>query len=179
VQMEVTEHQAEIKRCPTCGRQSRGQFPPEVKRAVQYGANLRSSLIYLKDYALLPYGRLRELMQDMFGVHLGGGTLFAMEQECAQGLKDTVQQIRKDVASAAVAHFDETGYVCRVRYGGCTAPAPQRRPTTTWTRGEESQPWMPWECCRSSPESRCTTGSAAMPATARAMDCATLIIFVN
>lgn len=109
VQMEVTEHQAEIKRCPTCGRQSRGQFPPEVKRAVQYGANLRSSLIYLKDYALLPYGRLRELMQDMFGVHLGGGTLFAMEQECAQGLKDTVQQIRKDVASAAVAHFDETG----------------------------------------------------------------------
>jgi len=61
VRMEVTEHQAEIKRCPACGRQSWGQFPPEVKRTVQYGANLRSYVIYLKDYALLPYQRLRQL----------------------------------------------------------------------------------------------------------------------
>jgi transposase len=109
VHVEVTEHQVELKRCPACGGESRGQFPPEVKRTVQYGANLRSYLIYLKDYALLPYGRLRELMQDLFGVRLSAGTLFATEQECAQGLKDTVEQIRMDVASAAVGHFDETG----------------------------------------------------------------------
>jgi transposase len=109
VRAEVTEHQAEIKRCPACGRQSRGQFPQEVTRTVQYGANLRSYLIYLKDYALLPYGRLQQLMQDLFGVRLGAGTLYATEQECAQGLKDTAEQIRKEVVSAAVAHFDETG----------------------------------------------------------------------
>ena len=109
VHVEVTEHRAELKRCPACGRQSRGQFPPEVKRTVQYGANLRSYLIYLKDYALVPYGRLRQLMQDLFGVRLSAGMLFATEQACAQGLKDTVEQIRRDVASAAVGHFDETG----------------------------------------------------------------------
>jgi transposase len=76
---------------------------------VQYGANLRAYLIYLKDYALLPYGRLGQLMQDLFGVHLGARTLFATEKECAYGLKDTVEQIRKDVAAAEVGHFDETG----------------------------------------------------------------------
>lgn len=109
VQVEVTEHRVELKRCPACGAKSQGQFPPEVKRAVQYGANLRSWMIYLKDYALLPYGRLRELMQDLFGVRFSAGTLSATERECSQGLKDTVEQIRKDVASAPVAHFDETG----------------------------------------------------------------------
>jgi transposase len=109
VHVEVTEHQAEIKRCPACGGQSRGQFPPGVKRTVQYGANLRSYVIYLKDYALLPYGRLGQMMQDLFGIPLSSGTLAAVEQECAQGLKDAVEQIRRDVASAAVAHFDETG----------------------------------------------------------------------
>jgi transposase len=79
VRVEVTEHQVEIKRCPACGRQSRGQFPPEVKRAVQYGSNLRSDLIYLKDNTLVPYQRLRQLMQDLFGVPLSSGTLFAAE----------------------------------------------------------------------------------------------------
>jgi transposase len=109
VSVEVTEHRAEIKRCPACGRASRGQFPPEVTRAVQYGANLRSYVIYLKDYALLPYQRLRQLMKDLFGVPLSSGTLFAAEQECAQGLRDTVEQIRGEIAAAAVGHFDETG----------------------------------------------------------------------
>jgi len=109
VQLQITEHQAEIKRCPACQRLARGQFPPEVKRAVQYGANLRSYVIYLKDYALLPYERLRQLMQDLFGVRLSVGTLVGIEQECAQGLKDTVELIRGQIATAAVGHFDETG----------------------------------------------------------------------
>lgn len=109
VRVEVTEHQAEIKRCPACGRQSQGQFPQEVRRTVQYGANLRSYLVYLKDYALVPYGRLRQLMQDLFGVRLGAGMLFATEQQCAQGLRDTIEQIRREVVGAAVGHFDETG----------------------------------------------------------------------
>ena len=80
VHVEVTEHQAEIKRCPACGRASRGQFPPEVNRAVQYGVNLRSYLIYLKEYSLVPYQRFRQLMKDLFGVPLSSGTLFAVEQ---------------------------------------------------------------------------------------------------
>jgi len=107
--LKVTEHQAEIKRCPACGRASQGQFPPEVQRAVQYGANLRSYVIYLKDYALVPYQRLRQLMKDLFGVPLSSATLFAAEQQCARGLKDTVQQIRREIVAAAVGHFDETG----------------------------------------------------------------------
>jgi len=109
VHVEVTEHQAEIKRCPLCGRQSRGQFPSEVTRSVQYGASLRSYVIYLKDYALVPYQRLRQLMQDLFGVPLSAGTLAGIEQECARGLRDTVKQIRGEIAAAAVGRFDETG----------------------------------------------------------------------
>ena len=48
-------------------------------------------------------------MKDLFGVPLSSGTLFAAEQECARGLKDTIEQIREEIAAAAVGHFDETG----------------------------------------------------------------------
>jgi transposase len=109
IHVEVTEHQAEIKHCPSCGRQAEGQFPSEVTRTVQYGSNLRSYVIYLKDYALLPYDRLRELIQDLFGLPLSRGTLARVEQECARGLGRTVEQIREEVAVSEVVHFDETG----------------------------------------------------------------------
>lgn len=109
VQVEVTEHRAEVKDCPQCGRQVVAEFPADVKHAVQYGSRICSAAIYLKDYALLPYQRLRQLMSDLFGVRVSAGTLVRIEQDCAERLKDTVEQIRREVRAAAVVHFDETG----------------------------------------------------------------------
>ncbi len=109
VQVEVTEHRAEVKRCPGCGREVVAEFPADVQYVVQYGQRVHAATIYLKDYGLLPYGRLRQVMQDLFGVRLSGGTLAQIEQDCAKRLQETVEQIRREVAAAAVVHFDETG----------------------------------------------------------------------
>ena len=109
LKVEVSEHRAEIKRCPACGLRTIGEFPAEVRHAVQYGPRIRSYAIYLKDYALLPYMRLKQLMDDLFGVRLSTGTLANMEQDCADRLRETVEQIRETVRTAAVGHFDETG----------------------------------------------------------------------
>ena len=46
VQVEVTEHQAEIKECPACGATSRGTFPVGVEHPVQYGARRKATAIY-------------------------------------------------------------------------------------------------------------------------------------
>jgi transposase len=65
VKPQVTEHQAHIKACATCGAQTRGEFPRGVNAAMQYGNRIRASLVYLKDYALLPFQRGVEVMQDL------------------------------------------------------------------------------------------------------------------
>jgi transposase len=109
IRVEVTEHRAEIKRCPACGTRCVGQLPAEATRAVQYGPRLRAYAIYLKDYALLPYHRNAQLMEDLFGVHLSPGTLVGMEQECAQRLQPIGEQLCQAVRAAEVVHFDETG----------------------------------------------------------------------
>jgi transposase len=109
VKPQVTEHQAHIKACPSCGVQTRGEFPEGLKAPMQYGNRIRASLIYLKDYALLPFQRGVEVMQDLFGVPLCAGTLANIDQQCSEKLAATVQRIKEQVLQAAVVHFDETG----------------------------------------------------------------------
>ncbi len=109
IRVQVTEHRAEVKRCPVCGTRCVGEFPAEAKQVVQYGPRVRAMAIYLKDHALIPFERNRQLMEDLFGVHLSCGTLSNVEQECAELLQPFDGQLRQAVRSAGVVHFDETG----------------------------------------------------------------------
>lgn len=109
LKVEVTEHRAEIKRCGDCREQTRGAFPDGLNASVQYGPRIRATLVYLKDYALVPFQRTAELMADLFGVPVSVGTLVNIEQECSEGLEGTVALIKERVRRAEVVHFDETG----------------------------------------------------------------------
>jgi transposase len=109
VKVQVTEHRAQIKVCGDCGAQTRGDFPEGMNSPVQYGPRIRASLIYLKDYALLPFQRSVEMMHDLFGVPISAGTLANIEQQCSAKLEATVGLIQEKVRAAEVGHFDETG----------------------------------------------------------------------
>ena len=67
IAVEVTEHQAEIKKCDQCGAVNTAAFPEGVTHKVQYGDNLKARALYLKNYCLLPYDRAAELFEDFFG----------------------------------------------------------------------------------------------------------------
>jgi transposase len=44
--LEVTEHQAEIKRCPVSGLEVRASFPEHVNAPAQYGPRFRAQMVY-------------------------------------------------------------------------------------------------------------------------------------
>jgi len=109
IQVEVTEHQAEIKACPYCGHLNKAVFPEQVKAPVQYGPLLKAIAVYLRHYQLLPYNRTRELLRDLFSTDLSEGTLTNIIETCSESLQEPVDEIRRQLAQSAVVHFDETG----------------------------------------------------------------------
>ncbi|MCH7688372.1 MAG: IS66 family transposase [Planctomycetes bacterium] len=109
IELEVTEHRAEIKCCPGCGCRNEAAFPAEVKTSVQYGSRIKSLLVYLNQYQLLPYERTCQLAEDLFAHTISQGTLSNWNAECYRNLESTEEQIRQAILASEVVHFDETG----------------------------------------------------------------------
>ena len=109
IEMRVKEHQVAVKQCDCCGQRNQAAFPVGVTNRVQYGSRLRSLMVYLMDYQLLPSARVQELLCEMLGCSLSEGTLYETRQACFESLEGVEADIFEAIQQAEVAHFDETG----------------------------------------------------------------------
>ena len=109
LRLQVTEYQAEQKRCPHCRRQVRAAFLEGVQQPTQYGGRFKALLVYLNAYQLLPLRRIAELTHDCFGQRVSEGTLDRALKQAAEAVQDPVDEVERGLVSASVAHADETG----------------------------------------------------------------------
>lgn len=110
VTVSVTEHQTlEIPVCMMHGNTRTGEFPPDVKAVVQYGENLQALSVALNTVGAVSIKRTHEILSGVFNIPIATGTISNMVKRCADGLSDTVDQIRQKMMDAALGHFDETG----------------------------------------------------------------------
>jgi transposase len=117
LRLVVREEQALHVRCPQCQSVTVGTFPAEVPSRAQYGPHLRALVVYLVQQQLVPYGRVRELLRDLFGASLSLGTLVQWVQQAAATLEPVEAALKAALGQVPVLHSDETG----VRQAGRTA----------------------------------------------------------
>lgn len=114
VRVQVTEHQAETRRCAGCGVETSGQFPGGVEAPVQYGTGVASLAVYLNQEQLLPEERTCRVLAEVFRCPISEATLERAVGTCHAELAAVEAAIKQGVTEAEVAHFDETG----ARLGG-------------------------------------------------------------
>jgi transposase len=110
IQMQVTEHQAEVKVCPCCQHRSRAGFPENVNAPTQYGPNVLAHAVYLNSYHLIPVARVREWFADCAGQAVSEGTIERALKQFAAAVAPSLDVIYDGVTRSAVAHYDETGF---------------------------------------------------------------------
>ena len=107
--LEVTEHQAEIKCCPISGLLVTAGFPERVNAPAQYGPGFRALMIYLNNRQFIPYDRLTELCEDLFGQPLSEATIIAANERTYEELACFEQRLKVLLPQAPVVHADESG----------------------------------------------------------------------
>lgn len=110
VQVEVTEHQAEIKACPICHQTTVGEFPSEVSQPVQYGERIKAQMVYFNQQHHVPLERTSEILADLYDQVVSEGTIVAACNQVAQRVEPVNQACKEELqATTGTAHFDETG----------------------------------------------------------------------
>jgi transposase len=110
VQVEVTEHQAEIKECPICQALNTADFPTGVSQPVQYGERFKAQMVYFHQQHFVPLERTTEILEDLYGQAVSEGTIVEACHTVAQQEQPVYQAVKAEMQETEEpGHFDETG----------------------------------------------------------------------
>lgn len=108
IMAEVIDHLQMQVKC-SCGHCCKGLFPEKVNAPVSYGPNILALVSYLSTYQNVPFKRLTDLLETIFGLHISEGSVSNMLNTMRKISRTPYETIRKKVADGKVAGADETG----------------------------------------------------------------------
>ena len=107
--IKVTEHRAEIKVCPQCGKRVKAKFPTDVTQPVQYGLRIKAQATYLNNYQLIPLARACELLGDFYGHTPTQALILDANAAVVDQIEPSLEATQRQLIASPVVHFDESG----------------------------------------------------------------------
>jgi transposase len=109
VKPRVTEYQLHRLVCTVCGEVTRAELPAGVPRG-GFGPRVQATTALCTGAYHLSRRTTQTVMEDLFGITIGLGTLANLEQATAQALAEPVAGARTYVQAQPAAYLDETGW---------------------------------------------------------------------
>lgn len=104
----VTEYQAQVLEDKK-GRRFTALFPKGVTKAVQYGTSIKAHSVYMSQFQLVPYDRIRDYFSDQLKIPLSTGSIFNFNKEAFGFLEGFDNLVIDKLNGSELLHADETG----------------------------------------------------------------------
>lgn len=92
-----------------CGRCCKGEFPKEAVASVSYGANVHALVGYMSTLQSIPFKRMVDILNNVFGLQMSQGTVSNILQRMRKKAEAQMASIREGISRAEVVGADETG----------------------------------------------------------------------
>ncbi len=92
-----------------CGCRTVADFPEGVGFPVSYGGNIEALIGYFHARHYLPFARMKEMMNDVFNIHISQGGLHYLLNRFADRTTPLYETIKQRTSSSMVIGTDETG----------------------------------------------------------------------
>ena len=110
--LEVIEYQLAQVICPGCGQKHQGSYPKWVNAPVQYGISVKALVVLLNNDYKLPFKKIQDLFNDLYGYSINEGTIISANQSCYENLAQTETAIQNRIIASAAVNSDESGIRC-------------------------------------------------------------------
>ena len=103
-----TEYRTYSRQC-NCGCRTAADFPKGVDSPISYGSNIEGLIGYFHARHYLPFARMGEMMNNVFGIDISEGGIHCLLNRFADKTTPLYRIIRKRVSGSMVIGADETG----------------------------------------------------------------------
>lgn len=112
IQRNIRELQAESVACPCCNKRNTAKFPDYCKKKIQYSPFLKSIVVYLNKYHLIPSKRTKEFLQHVCGISLSEGSIANFSKELSNKTESFEHTVEELLVQSKCMHNDESGARC-------------------------------------------------------------------
>jgi hypothetical protein len=104
----VSHVDAEIKTCPGCHSQTKGQFPADMPAPLQYGSGVRAYVLNLLIAQMLSLKRAQQSIRTLIGVLISEATVLKYVMQLHRALEAWEHSALERLLALPAMHVDET-----------------------------------------------------------------------
>jgi transposase len=108
IKVKVTEYQGERLQNEK-GEKIVAEFPHGVEQATQYGSSVKSHVVYMSVYQLIPCDRVSEQFANEYKIPISSGSVCNFKETAYNALSSFETWVKKKLQKEKVINLDETG----------------------------------------------------------------------
>lgn len=108
VSRHVIEYRAQILEDQD-GNQFIAPFPTGITRPAQYGLQTKVNAVYMSQYQLLPYERIKDHFESQMNIPLSVGSIYNFNKSAYERLEGFERWLIQRLSESELNHADETG----------------------------------------------------------------------